>query len=394
MEFKLYLSLSVVMFLEYAIWGAWMPVLATRLFGPLKFNGKQTGLIYATLPIACIFAPLLAGQMADKWFNTEWILAVSHAFGAVLLFLAAKQRKFGVLFIVMLLYSVFFAATLPLVNSVLLTKVADGANRGKVFVWAPVAWAIIGYLLSGWRWKFKTGEEGSDCLYLAAILSVAMAAACLFLPKTVPADAGGTPILNAFGMLKENPNFLIFMIISMFAAGMMQFYFLGTAQFMQNMKIPAKNVPAFMALAQAVQAAATFLILGFMLNKFGFKITLITGLCSWLVLYLAYIATKPSWLIVCAQPFHGIAYVLFIIVGQIFTDTVATKEISASMQALVFAATVGVGSLLGTQLAGVVMDKFKKEGEFEWRRIWLVPGCIMLISILALWLFFSNPAAA
>ena len=91
-SWPLYLSLSLVMFLEYAIWGAWLPVLAVRLLGPLKMTGKQTGLIYATLPIACIISPLFAGQMEDKWFNAEWILALAHLIGAVLLFLAALLK--------------------------------------------------------------------------------------------------------------------------------------------------------------------------------------------------------------------------------------------------------------------------------------------------------------
>ena len=76
MSWSLYISLSLMMFLEYSVWGAWYPVLATRLLGPLKMNGKQTGWIYATLPLACIFMPLVAGQVADRWLNTEWMLAV------------------------------------------------------------------------------------------------------------------------------------------------------------------------------------------------------------------------------------------------------------------------------------------------------------------------------
>ncbi len=83
-----YVKLSAVMFLEYAVWGAWAPVLAARLLGPLKMSGKQTGWVYSTLPIACIVSPLLAGQAADKWVNTEWILAACHLVGAVLLFFA------------------------------------------------------------------------------------------------------------------------------------------------------------------------------------------------------------------------------------------------------------------------------------------------------------------
>ena len=384
--------------MEYAIWGAWMPVLAARLLGPLKMTGKQTGWIYATLPLACIFMPLVSGQLADKYINTEIILAVAHLAGAVLMFIAVKKTTFKSLFVVMFLYCLCYAATLPLVNSLMFSHLAknnlDSAVYSKwIFIWAPVAWALIGYGLTGWRWKFKTGEQGRDCLYLAAILSVIMGIGCFFMPDTPPAEAGTAPILQAMSMLKE-PNFLIFIIVSMVFFGLMQFYFLGTAQFMQNMGIPAKNVPASMAIAQGVQAIATLLLMTLLLNELGAKWTLTIGAIFWLLLYIVYINEKPRWLIVCSQSFHGLAYVLFVIVGQIFTDSFAEgfakDEIRASAQSLLFAATTGVGLFLGTQFAGFIMDKFRKEEKFQWRQIFMVPGAIALVSILILILFFKG----
>jgi len=393
MDTKLYLALSFAMFMEYAIWGAWMPVLAARLLGPLKMTGKQTGWIYATLPLACIFMPLISGQLADKYINTEIILAVAHLAGAVLMFIAAKKTTFKSLFIVMFLYCLCFAATLPLVNSLMFSHLAknnlDPAVHSKwIFFWAPVSWALIGYGLTGWRWKFKTGEQGRDCLYLAAILSVIMGIGCFFMPDTPPAEAGTAPILQAMSMLKES-NFLIFIIVSMIFFGLMQFYFLGTAQFMQDMGIPAKNVPASMAIAQGVQAIATILLMALLLNNLGAKWTLVIGAIFWLLLYIVYINGKPRWLIVCSQSFHGLAYVLFVIVGQIFAESIATEEIRASVQSLLFAATTGVGLFLGTQFAGFIMDKFRKEEKFQWRQIFMVPGAIALVSILVLLLFFK-----
>ncbi len=248
MSTSLYIKLSIVMALKFAVWGAWLPVLAARLLGPLKFSGKQTGWIYATLPLACIFSPLIAGHLADKWLNAEWILVGSHLIGAALLLVAAKQTRFAGLFIVMFLYSVFYAATLPLVNAVLFTKVPDVASQGKVFMWAPIAWAITGYFLTGWRWVFKTAEKGRDCLFLAAALSLIMAAGCLALPATPPAGATEAPILKALAMLRDS-DFLVFMILSLIITGLMQFYFLASARFMTDIGIQAKNIPAAMAIA-------------------------------------------------------------------------------------------------------------------------------------------------
>ena len=394
MEWKLYFALSFVMFMEYAVWAAWMPVLAARLLGPLKMTGKQTGWIYATFPLACIFMPLVSGQLADKYVNTEIILGVAHLLGAVLMFIAVRKTTFKSLFVVMFLYSLCYAATLPLANSIMFHHLAKnnldpGVHSKWIFIWAPVAWAFIGWSLTGWRWIFKTGEQGRDCLYLAAILSVIMGVGCFFLPDTAPAGSGTAPILQAMEMFKD-ANFLIFIAVSMVFFGLMQFYFLGTAPFMQDMGIPSKNVPASMGIAQAFQAIATVVLMAFLLEKLGTKWTLIVGATCWFILYLAYIKQKPRWIIIACQPFHGLAYVLFVIVGQIFANTVASDEIRGSMQSLLFAATTGVGLFLGTQFAGFLMDKFRKEEKFQWRQIFMVPGAIAFVSILVFILFFKG----
>jgi MFS family permease len=375
--------------LEYAVWGAWMPVLAARLLGPLKFSGKQTGWIYATLPLACIISPLIAGQLADKWLNAEWILAAAHLIGAALLIAAAVQTRFTALFIVMFLYSVFYAATLPLVNAVLFANVAEVGSPGRVFMWAPIAWAIAGYFLTGWRWFFRTAEKGRDCLFLAAALSLIMAAVCLALPATPPAGAGEAPIFKALAMLRDT-DFLVFMVASLVVTGLMQFYFLASARFMTDIGIPAKNVPASMAFAQAVQAVATFYLLDRLITNLGFKWTLVIGAGCWLLLYVVYVLSKSRLLVTAAQSLHGLAYVLFIIAGQVYAGNVASAEILKSMQALVFAATTGVGLFIGTQFAGVVMDACKQQDKFNWRAIFLVPAAIMLISIVVIAALFKG----
>ena len=390
-ELSIYIPLSVAMFLEYAVWGAWAPVLAARLLGPLKFSGKQTGWIYSTLPLACMISPLIAGQLADRWLNTEWILAGAHLIGAVLLFVAARRKTFGSLFAVMMCYSLCYAATLPLVNNLLFKNVQDGPTQAIVFIWAPVAWALVGYTLTGWRMSRKSEGDGSDCLIFAAVLSAVMGVCCVFMPATPPAGQGGTPIVQALSMLGE-ANFLIFVLISLVVSGLMQFYFLGTAQFMQDIGIASKHVPASMGIAQAAQAAATWFIMIALLNAVGYKWTLTIGAASWLAMYLIYLPGKPRGLIVASQALHGLAYVLFMIVGQMFANALAPPEISGSVQALLFAATVGIGLFLGTQLAGVVMDRFNVDGKFQWRKIWLVPGLIMLAGILALILLLKEPA--
>lgn len=380
----LYLQLSALMFMEYAVWGAWMPVLAARLLGPLQMSGKQTGWIYATLPLASMITPLLAGQLADKYVDTRWILAACHAIGVLLLFVASRTSKFKPLFLVMLGYSALYAATIPLVNSLMFSHLTDpGKQSPGIFIWAPVAWALVGYALTGWRNLRKGEGDGSDCLKFAAILSVVMALVCLVQPATPPKGGEGVPILKALSLM-SNPTFAVFIIVSLVVAGMMQFYFLGTARFLQDMGVSAKNVPGIMGIAQAAQALATLFLLGLFFSKLGPKWTLTIGALSWLLLYVTYTIRAPKAVLVASQVFHGLAYVMFMIAGQMYVNAVAPAEIVGSAQALIILVTTGIGLFLGTQVAGIVMDRSSVEGKFNWSKVFLVPLIATAAGVLAL----------
>jgi nucleoside transporter len=390
MDTMLYVKLSLMMALQYAIWGAWAPVLAARLLGPLKMTGKQTGWIYGTLPLAFIVAPLVAGQIADRWVATEHILLVAHLLGAGLLMLASQQKKFNRLFMAMGAYSLFYAATVPLVNSLMFTHLTDPDNQsGKIFIWAPIAWVVSGLLLTGLRKLWSTGEktQGSDCLILAAGLSLLMAIICLILPNTPPqgSTGGDIPIVKAFALMGQF-NFSLILIISMIVMGVVQFYYLGTAQFLGDVGIKSNNIPAVMTTAQAAQTIATWFALAPLLAM-GYHGLLTIGIGCWFLMFLFYAMTKPPWLVVLSQSLHGVAYVLFVIGGQIYVNTIAEPAYRSSAQALIFAIVMGIGAFAGMQMTGIIMDRNNKDGQFQWRSIYAIPCALLLVCTLVF--FFS-----
>ncbi len=382
-----YPQLSAMMFLEYAVWGAWMPVLAARLLGPLQMNGKQTGWIYATLPLASMISPLFGGWLADQYVDTGYILAFCHAIGVVLLFVAAKTTKFTPLFVVMLLYSMLFAATIPLVNSLMFSHLTDAEKQSPgIFIWAPVAWALVGYALTGWRNLRKGEGDGSDCLKFAAFLSILMTVVCLIQPATPPKGGGaGSPIMQAIGLMSD-PKFAVFIVASLVVAGVMQFYFLGTARFLTDHGISGKNIPAIMGIAQAAQALATLFLLGLLFDDkvLGPKWTITIGAACWMGLYLVYTLKAPKAVVIVAQVLHGLAYVFFMIAGQMYVNKVAPPDIVGSAQSLIILVTTGIGLFLGTQLAGFVMDRSCVDGKFNWSKVYLVPLLCTLAGVLAL----------
>ena len=303
------------------------------------------------------------------------------------------------MFWVMLVYCIFFTATLPLVNTLLFRHLPEGATW--VFFWAPVAWALIGYFLTGLRQLWKLSGDGPDSLYLAALLSVLMVIISFFQLPTEPRPVGN-PMLEALAMLK-NYNYLVFILAQLVVSGMMQFYFLGTGQFMQDRGISGRNISAVMGIAQAVQAAATILLLDQLIGlseRLGYgkyesyQWAFVIGALCWTVLYVVYVVSGRAMWIVLIQAFHGLAYVFFMIGGQKFVGAMAPKEIGASAQSLIFIATTGIGLFLGTQLAGVVMDRNAVGGKFQWSKIWAVPLGITLAGAIVLAVVFKVPAPA
>jgi len=122
----------------------------------------------------------------------------------------------------------------------------------------------------------------------------------------------------------------------------------------------------------------------------GYQWTLVLGSACWLVLYIVYVMTTAKPALVIVQMFHGMAYVFFMIGGQFYCNAVAAPEIQSTVQALIFAATTGVGLFLGTQLAGIVMDKFSVAGKFQWKKIWMVPLAIVAIGTIVLAVAFHD----
>ena len=395
MDWPLYIQLSLMMFLQFAVWGAWSPVLAARLLGPLKFSGKQTGWIYGTVFLGCIISPLIAGQIADRWIATQWFLSGAHLAGGVLLLTAARRKTFQPLLVVMGLYGLAFAPTLALVNSLMFRHLgAAGVSPFAVFVWGVIGWVLVGWALALWR-RVRGSGEGSDCLVLAGLLSLVMGVYCLLLPHT-PAPGAEQPFTEALSLLKD-PNFLVFLAVGFVLATQLQFYFLGTAPYLGDLGVQSRNMPAVMTIAQGAQVAAMAFMAFYetrLLDGIGFRWTFTIGVVMWLTMYGAYSAGKPQLLVVASQALHGLAYAFFINVGFVYVNKVAPagiSKIASSAQGLYTVVIFGFGLFLGTQFTGIVMDRLKTpEGKFRWRAIYLVPCAVALACAIAMAALFRG----
>ena len=147
-------------------------------------------------------------------------------------------------------------------------------------------------------------------------------------------------------------------------------------------------------LGEKLNRLEPFLLGWFYQDVVGPKWTLVVGAGCWLTMYVVYVISKSRLLLIVSQALHGLAYMFFIIAGQMFTNDVADPAIVASAQALIILVTTGIGLFLGTQLAGVVMDCYSVDGKFQWQKVYTVPLLCMLVGTLALVVGVRDPQSA
>ena len=386
--------LSVMMFLQYAIWGAWAPALSEHLGGALGFTGQQTGAIYGCLWLACMIAPFIGGQLVDRLMPTQFFLALAHLLGAVFLYLTAVETEFASMWGWMFVYSVCYAPTLALTNSICFHNLRDAERDfGKIRLWGTLGWIVVGVLVWQVRrtWNTEQWVDKSDLLLIAAGGSVIMGLFCLTLPHTPPRSESRHPFafLEALALLKDK-NFLVFMVISFLVTTELQFYYIPTAPFLVDRGVSRESVTAIMTIAQVAEILVLLWLLHRSLKRFGVRKTMIIGILAWPLRYLLF--TIPNLpIIVGSLTLHGFGYAFFFVASQIYVNMKAKDDMRASAQALLTFFTLGLGNYLGTLFTGWCQDFFTNEaGVKNWSAFFCVPTGICIACAVAFMLLFRD----
>ena len=393
--------LGTMMFLEYAVWGAWAPVLSAYLGDSLGFAGWQVGFIYGLLPVATIIAPMIGGQLADRYFPTQKVIAAMLLIGGAILLLGAAVTSYSAMVWVMLVYCVVYAPTLALTNSIAFINLKDSEKDfGKIRVWGTIGWIAAGWALFGWRVLAKSAPGiaiKGDTLFLAGIFSIVMGIQSFSLPHTPPKKEGTKPwaFLEALKMLKDR-NFLIFTIIAFVVATELQFYYVLTAPFLTSTKIgvSSTSISLVMTIAQIAEIFVMALLLPKILPKYGIKKTMTLGVLAWPLRYIIFVIGTPAWLVVASLSLHGFCYVFFFTAAYIYVDTVAPADIRASAQSLIAVVILGFGNFLGANFSGWIKDLFTKDDITNWRNVFLVPTVLTLLCAVAFVALFKEKKAA
>lgn len=388
-----------MMFLQYAIWGAWSTVLWPYLT-EIGFTDWQKSASLAALYLASILAPFTGGQIADRWLPSQYFLAFTHFAGAVAMFFMASAKDFGPFIILMGIYALLYAPTLAVTNAVAFEHIKDREKEFAVIrVLGTVGWIVAGWVLTGMR-RLEIDLGGrADLLMLTAVLSVIMALFCLTLPNTPPKREGENPLafVEAFKLLKD-PQFLLFIVIAFVVTTELQFYYGPTGDFLiQRIGISKDDVPAVMTIAQICEFFGMAILLPLLLPRIGIRWALAIGVIAWPLRYIVFAIGTPElkWLVLASLGLHGIGYSFFFVVSFIYVDKVAPPSIRASAQALFTLATIGLGNFLGAMFLGYIMNVFKlPDGTWDWTKIFLVPCVLTVLCSIAYLVLFRDPRAA
>jgi nucleoside transporter len=391
-------KLSLMMFLEFFIWGAWFVTLGTYLLRNLHTTGTQVGVAVLTQSIGAIVAPFIIGLIADRFFSAQKILGVLHLAGAALLWRAGTAADFTDFYPYILTYMILYMPTLALVNSISFRQMKNPQKEfAPIRVLGTLGWIVAGLTIGWLNW-----EQGGQLALTFKMASIAAAILGVFsftLPPTPPIKTAGPSSvgdmlgLGAIGLLK-NRSYLIFFLASVAICVPLSFYYGFTNPFLNEAGM--KSAAGVQSLGQVSEVLFMLLIPVFF-ARLGVKWMLAIGMMAWVVRYMFFAygnGDTAYWMLIAGIVMHGICYDFFFVTGQIYTDNLAGEQSKSAAQGFITLATYGVGMLLGSLLSGQIVDAHRTAGDLhDWRVIWLIPAAIAAGVLVVFLLLFKDKNA-
>jgi len=414
------IRLSVMMFLQYAIWGAWLPLFFAYLTGHLGIPAAKAGLLFSIGAVGALFAPFIAGQIADRWFNTEIFLGISHLAGAVLVWVLAGATTWNELAVYGLLYSLIYAPTLALTNSLAFHHLPDrDRDFGKVRVWGTIGWIVAGIGVAQWLLYMHTPSGVpeaevkaaqlagmADSLRASAILGAIMGIYCFTLPKTPPRrDKQNFAAWEALGEIVRGPLLVLF-VISFVVACVHQFYFVLTAPFLNTkIQLGAESMTykvinrvfgvgggGLMTIGQ-ISEMVVLAVMPYFVVRVSRKAILAVGLLAYILRFAVFAYLPYPGTVIPALALHGVCFGCFFFIAFMIVDEQTTKDVRASAQGLFNLVIVGLGTIVGNLFAGYVGNIATKDGGTDFRMLFAIPMGVSVVCLIALLVAYPRKSA-
>ena len=407
--------LGTMMFLQYALWGAWLPVTARYLSagvaeGGLGFSGSEIGMILGLAgSIGAVAAPFIAGQIADRYFSTERILAALVIIGGVVKWITAYQTDYSAWIVLSIIYSVVYMPTLALSNSITFAHMKDpDSDFPKIRVWGTIGWIAASWafpmiwlqtdLNFQWMPPFIVGSEVAnvtsrlaDALIFSGVISVTYGLFCFMLPNTPPKKDAVEKLAfkKAFALFNQT-SFTILVVASLTVSIIHQIYFLQTGPFLSSIGLKDSQIGPAMTVGQFAEIAA-MAYLGFFLKRFGFRKVIFLGVLAYAARYAVFgTVTLPIWIMVVSQAFHGICYAFFFAGAYIYVDKIADEDVRHSAQTVFGMIILGGGPVIGGWLSGYLQETFTQAGLFDYSPFWYTLSAVGFVTALFFGVMFRE----
>ena len=399
---NLKLKLTVLSFLQFFVWGAWLITIGVYWFGNKQWGGEEFGKVFATLGIASIIMPALTGIIADRWINAEKLFGILHIlYGITLCFLPAITTPEN-FFWVMLIAMMFYMPTISLSNSIAY-YVLKNNNYDVVKVFPPIrVWGTIGFIIAMWITNLTGNKASGNQFYIAAVMAIVLGIYSFTLPKCppqnlIPANASLSEKLglNAFSLFKDY-KMALFFFFSMFLGAALQLTNMYGDTYLSDFgKIPeyaesfvVKRSTLIMSISQ-ISETLFILAIPFFLKKYGIKNVMLISMFAWVLRFGLFAYGVPVGfglgLIVLSCIVYGMAFDFFNISGSLFVETTTDYKIRSSAQGLFMMMTNGVGAIMGSLVSGWLIQEYftQANGDKMWHEIWLVfAGYALVIALL------------
>ena len=357
MNITVRLQLSVMMFIQFFIWGSWY-VTGPNYLGTIGFTAADFGTMYAVGPIAGMIAPFFVGMVADRFFPAQRVLGVMHIFGGVCMLAAAAMMKSespapGLINLAFFAHMLAYYPTLALTNTIAMKNMSNPEKEFPgIRVLGTIGWIAAGLALSWLAW-----DTAINMFYLTAGSALLLGLFSFFLPHTPPVREGKVSIKQILGVdalvLLKDRSYLVFMISSMLICIPLAFYYQIASRVVEMTGLPIGQTMSYGQMSEIF----FMLVMPFFFVRLGVKWMLAVGMLAWVSRYALFALGAPDeirWMIIAGIVLHGICYDFFFVTGQIYTDQVASKPIRAQAQGMLVFFTLGLGMAIGAKVAGKI----------------------------------------
>jgi len=427
------LRLTILSFLQFFIWGAWLTTLGSYGFGFKHWTGAQFGAVFSTLGIGSLVMPALVGIIADRWMNAEKLYAILHILYGITLFVLPFIDVPNTFFWVLLLSMCFYMPTISLSNSLSYRILIDN-QMDVIKVFPPIrVFGTIGFIAAMWITNLVSdpqsplpvgralGEKiasvtghaiNANQFYIAGVFAILLGLYALFLPKCPPPNKGrnaGSLIdsmgLRAFKLL-GNYKMGIFFLFSMFLGAALQLTNMYGDTYLKDFEKIPQYTSSFVVkystmIISISQISETLFILAipFFMKRFGIKKVMLISMFAWVLRFGLFSFGNPEgflWMIILSNIVYGMAFDFFNISGSLFVETSTDPGIRASAQGLFMMMTNGFGAIIGSVVSGWLIDTYflLPDGTKNWHGAWLtfaIYSLVIAVFFAALFRHKHNP---